>query len=178
MKDNIEIERKYVIMKPDIGKMREMEEYTASEILQIYLESEAGTTHRIRSRKREELTVYTETVKIRIDRLSSIEKEREITPEEFSSLSEGIRQGSLPIKKVRHTFRYNGQLFEIDFYPQWEYTAIMETELNSRTEEVVMPPFISIVREVSGEKPYSNSSMSNSFPKELITCDNASRELS
>ena len=42
----------------------------------------------------------------------------------------------------------------------------METELESRDTEVLMPDFLSIVREVTGNKLYSNASMARSFPKE------------
>ena len=38
---NLEIERKYVIEKPSLEKMRECEAYTASDIVQIYLDAEA-----------------------------------------------------------------------------------------------------------------------------------------
>ena len=166
MKNSVEIERKYIIKMPATSLMEAEGEYTSSEILQIYLKSDAGITRRVRSRTSFGKTVYTETAKIRIDRISAIEKEREISAEEFSSLIKDIREGSHPIKKVRHTFKYSGQLFEIDVYPEWNSTAIMETELSDREKEIAMPPFIEIVREVSGLSEYSNSAMSVSFPAE------------
>lgn len=166
MSSAIEIERKYIIKMPSISHMEMLDEYSASEILQVYLESECGVTRRVRSRTGAHGTVYTETTKIRIDKISAVEKEGEITAERFSELLSEIREGSRPIKKVRHTFSYSGQLFEIDIYPEWKSTAIMETELSSADKVVSMPPFIEIVREVSGLKEYSNSAMSVRFPKE------------
>ena len=77
-----------------------------------------------------------------------------------------VKQGTAPVIKDRHTFSYLGQLFEIDIYPQWSKTAIMETELDDKEKEVEMPPFIKIVREVTGVRGYSNAAMSASFPKE------------
>lgn len=166
MNSGIEIERKYIIKKPSIALMKEAGDYTASEILQIYLNSSEGVTRRVRSRSSEGKTVYTETTKIRLDKISAIEKEREISADEFSELIKDMREGSKPIKKVRHTFKYGGQLFEIDVYPEWKNTAIMETELRERGVSVSMPEFIEIVREVSGVKEYSNSAMSAVFPTE------------
>ena len=166
MKNSIEIERKYIIKMPDVSLMQAECEYTSSEILQIYLKSEKGITRRVRSRTSLGKTVYTETSKVRIDRISAIEKEREISSEEFFSLIKDIREGSAPIKKVRHTFKHGGQLFEIDVYPEWKKTAIMETELESAEKTVTMPRFIEIVREVSGLAEYSNSAMSVAFPAE------------
>ena len=43
----------------------------------------------------------------------------------------------------------------------------METELESREEEVEFPSFIEILREVTGDKAYSNAAMSRTFPAEI-----------
>ncbi len=162
----VEIERKYIIEKPALELMMREESFTQSEILQIYLTSEAGVTRRVRSRCSKGNTSYTETKKIRIDKMSSTELEREISKEEFSRLCLESRAGSRPIKKTRYTFIYRGQLFEIDVYPEWRSHAIMETELESRDSVVSFPSFIHVVRDVTGVKEYSNSAMSNVFPPE------------
>lgn len=170
MKNNekvgIEIERKYIIKMPDLSKLSSQNDYTVSEILQIYLPAKQGETRRVRRRSYSDRTLYIETRKIRIDSMSSEEIERELTKEEFDSLAAAPLEGTAPIIKARHTFIYGGQLFEIDIYPEWQHTAIMETELPTRDTEVKMPPFIEIIKEVTGDKSYSNASMSRSFPKE------------
>lgn len=166
--NNLEIERKYIIKKPDLLALSLCEKYTVSEILQIYMPSEAGETRRVRRRVYKDKTVCTETKKIRIDNMSSTEIEREIPEDEFEELSHSIKEGTSPIIKSRHTFIFGGQLFEIDIYPQWQSTAIMETELETREKSVLMPDFIELIREVTGEKSYSNAAMSREFPKEII----------
>ncbi len=165
-KTQIEIERKYIIEKPEISKMKSLPEYTESEILQIYLSSEPNTTHRVRARASNGKTVYTETKKIRIDKMSSHETEGEIDKERFEALSQSIKNGSRPLHKKRHTFSYKGQTFEIDIYPEWKHTAIMETELKTRADAPEIPEFIKIIEEVTGKYEYSNLAMSISFPKE------------
>ncbi len=165
-KPNIEIEKKYIIKMPALSYMEAMEGYTKSEIIQIYLESPKEITHRVRSRKIQGKTVYTETRKVRIDKMSAYEDEHEISPEEFISLSEKIDRQTRPIKKARHTFIYLGQLFEIDIYPEWKNTGVLETELESRETVVDFPDFIDILKDVTGDKRYSNASMSRSFPAE------------
>ena len=165
---NLEIERKYIIEKPSIDKMRECKAYTSSDIVQIYLSSEAGVTRRIRSRAYADGVVqYFETEKRRVDEMSSIEREREIEKIDFDNLSLQIAAKTRPIIKTRYTFDYLGQTFEIDVYPEWERTCIMETELPSRDTEVKMPSFIRILSDVTGDKRYSNAAMSKSFPEEL-----------
>lgn len=166
-KTNLEIERKYIIKMPDFSRISMQDEYTKSDIIQIYLASPKGETHRIRRREYLEKTSYFETRKIRIDEMSVTEIEGEISEEKYNELSRLIAYGTSPVVKTRHTFVYMGQLFEIDVYPKWHSTAIMETELSSREVQVEFPPFIEIVAEVTGDKAYSNAAMSRSFPAEI-----------
>ena len=165
-KSAVEIERKYIIKMPDLSVLSSQNDYTVSEILQIYLPSEQGETRRVRRRASKDRTLYIETKKLRIDGMSSEEIERELTEGEFDLLASSPLAGTSPIIKARHTFIFEGQLFEIDIYPQWKSTAIMETELQARDTKIEMPPFIEIVREVTGVKGYSNAAMSRSFPPE------------
>ena len=165
-RENLEIERKYIIEMPSIERMMVERGYTSSEIVQIYLASPKGVTRRIRSRKYESGTRYFETSKIRIDKISSHEYEREIDETEFDTLAKERVEDIRHIVKVRHTFEYLGQTFEIDIYPEWERTAVMETELPSRDTEVAFPDFIRVIAEVTGDKRYSNAAMARAFPKE------------
>ena len=162
----LEIERKYIIKMPDIAILSMQESYSSSEILQIYLPSEKGETRRVRRRTYADRTKFIETRKIRIDSMSSTEIEMELSEREFDSMAQTILEGTRPVEKIRHTFLYNDQLFEIDIYPEWQHTAIMETELANRDTKVAMPPFINIIKEVTGNKAYSNAAMSRIFPKE------------
>ena len=164
---SIEIERKYVIEKPDIEILKSQREYSISKILQIYLTSEAGVTHRVRKREFSGYTVCTETKKIRLDKMSAIEDEHEISSEEFERLARNIKAGTMPILKSRHTFISGDFCFEIDVYPEWKNTAIMEVELEGEDTHFEIPEFIRVIEEVTGNKAYSNASMSKSFPKEL-----------
>lgn len=167
MSTQVEIERKYIIEKPSIADMQTMADYTASDIVQIYLKSSPTLTRRIRSRAYSDNTVYTETVKVRIDEISANESEREITAERFDELSREIADGSRVLHKTRHTFSYGRHTVEIDVYPEWENTAVLEVELRGRDECVLLPDFIEIIKEVTGDKRYSNASMSRAFPEEL-----------
>ena len=164
----VEIERKYIIAMPDIDILSCQPEYTRSEITQIYIKSAPGETHRVRRRAYSDRVCFYETQKMRLDHISSTEIEGEISPERFDELALGMIEGTKPVVKTRHTFLYVGHTFEIDVYPEWRSTAIMETELRSREERAQMPEFIKILREVTGEKTYSNASMASAFPPEII----------
>ena len=164
----VEIERKFVIELPDISTLSEREGYSSSEIDQTYLSSARTVTRRARARRFADRTVYTETKKVRIDRMSVFEDEREIDREEYEALLTEIMPGTVTLRKTRHTFGYLGRTVEIDVYPQWKRSCILEVELGSRDEVLVLPDFIRVVREVTGDKRYSNASMSKEFPQELI----------
>ena len=162
----VEIERKYIIAMPSVDSLSACPDYTKTEIEQIYLSGDARVTHRIRKRCYPDRTVYTETKKIRLDKMSADEREREITGEEYQCLKKDMKPDTRPIKKTRHSFTYGDITAEIDIYPEWERCAIMETELKSREENPALPPFIRILREVTGEWEYSNAGMAHAFPSE------------
>ena len=164
----IETEVKYVIEKPSVVMLSEMSGYSESEIEQIYIE-DSSLTHRVRSRRFSDGKVeYTENTKKRISQLSSIECEREISESEYALLSKEIEPGTSPLYKTRRSFEYHGKVFELDFYPNWQRSCIMEIELDSEGESIDLPPFIKVILDVTGKKEYSNHSMAYSFPKEII----------
>ena len=168
-KRGVEIERKYIIAIPTLSDMQRMEGYRVSDIEQIYLETSL-VTHRIRRREYAEGCVYTETVKRRLDSMSAEESEREISAEEYDRLKAKIAHGCHPVRKTRHEFVFEGQLFEIDVYPFWRESCIMETELETKLDTPRLPPFIRIVREVTGDRRYSNASLSHTvMPEESIS---------
>lgn len=166
MKTGIEIERKYIIKMPDVNILSKQQNYTESQITQIYIYGEKNETRRIRRRIYPDKNLYFETVKHRIDEMSSVESERELDGAEYDFMAKMIIDGTRPVEKIRYTFSFSGQTFEIDVYPEWKNTAIMETELTSREATVTMPTFVEIVREVTGNKAYSNAAMSRQFPDE------------
>ena len=166
--DNLEIERKFIIELPNFEKMREMSGYAFSDITQVYMKTANGVSHRIRKRVAESVTEYTETKKTRIDEMTALEEEDAISEQRYLELYLKRDKSLNVITKRRHVFKYMGQLFEIDVYPEWERSCIMETELKSKSLCPQIPDFISIVRDVTGIREYSNHSMARIFPKEII----------
>ena len=162
----IEIERKLIIEKPSEERLRVCDSYTVSEIEQIYLHIAKGECDRIRRREYPTHTVYTRTVKHRIDSESCYEDEREISREEYEALEKGIMQGTHPVRKRRHTFLFHGKTIEIDIYPEWERCAALECELSTRGESFLLPDFIRVLRDVTGDARYSNAALSQHFPSE------------
>lgn len=168
MSNGIEIERKFIIEMPDPESLSHLADYTKSSITQTYLESEAGVTLRVRRREYDGCIQLTRTEKRRLDEMSATEIEDEISEAEYEQLLLTKKRGTQPLHKVRHTFSYQNKTVEIDVYPQWQRSAIMEIELESREEKVAIPPSIKALIEVTGDKRYSNAAMSHAFPPEII----------
>ena len=164
--EKIETEFKFIVEKPNIDTMRNEHGFSESEITQIYL-NDSNRTHRVRKRVYSDGRVeYTENTKLRISGLSSIENEREIDENEFLALAKAIENGAKPLRKTRRTLEFLGKIFEFDFYEEWQSTCIMEVELESESEKFEFPPFVKIIKNVTGERKYSNHSMAHNFPEE------------
>ena len=151
---------------PDINAASLFSGYTRSEITQTYLKADDNVTRRVRKRVFADRVEYTETVKRRLDKISSKEDERCITEAEYLAMLTEIKDGTEPVHKCRHTFEYVGHTVEIDVYPNWQKFCIMETELEHPDEEVTYPSVIKILYEVTGDKRYSNAGMAKEFPEE------------
>lgn len=162
----VEIERKYIIEMPPLDYISTLSGYSESAIVQTYLLSVGAMSSRVRRREFQGRVVLTQTKKVKIDGMSAEEDEREISEEEYARLMEEKDTALNPIKKVRYTFGFDGFIYEIDVYPEWKNTAIMEVELSDRDEQVNVPSFIKIIKEVTGDRRYSNHSMAKCFPEE------------
>ena len=158
---NIETERKFIVRIPSIEDLYGCENFTESTITQIYI-SDACLTHRIRKREYGDGRIeYTENTKRRIDRMSSVENEREISETEYSALALRIEEGTAPLTKIRRTVLYCGLVFEFDLYAHWHNSCVMEVELPFPEKSIQMPPFVQVIAEVTGIKKYSNHSMAH-----------------
>ena len=57
-------------------------------------------------------------------------------------------------------------MFEIDVYPFWKHQAIMEVELKDEGEAAPLPPDVTVLRELTGDRVYSNAALALSVPRE------------
>ncbi|MDO4982923.1 MAG: hypothetical protein Q4E35_05135 [Eubacteriales bacterium] len=161
-----EIERKYLIAYPDMAWLASNAE--SSLIVQTYLVSEEGLTARVRKREWADRCVYYYTEKRHISAVTKMEYEKEIGREEYESLLEREDTDRKPVVKERWCLEYKDQLFEIDVYPFYTDRAIMEIELESEGQTIFFPPEIRILKEVTGDRRYSNASMARCVPYDEI----------
>jgi len=152
----VEIERKFLIKLPTKEQLQ-VHECVKSQIVQTYLRRNVPEIERrIRQRGIDGEYSYYYTEKKSISDVSRGEVERKITQTEYLNL---LTEGTATVRKDRYCFFYENQYFELDIYPDWENEAILEIELTQENQEIKVPDWISVIKEVTGDKKYSNASL-------------------
>ena len=161
----LEIERKFLIKYPNIKELDNMPNCTKVDIIQTYLKSN-DVEKRVRARGIDDNYSYYLTEKKKISNLKRIEIERKLTQDEYVKLLMEADNRLHIIHKTRYCISVNSQYFEIDIYPEWKHQAIMEIELNNENEEIKIPEFIKVIKEVTDDERYKNYQMATKMPKE------------
>ena len=153
----VETGRKFLIKYPDIQALEKKPNCQAVDILQAYLHSEVpGEFIRIRQRGRDGNYIYYKTRKRYVEGGKRIELEERLTHHEFLDLLMQADPTYRTIRKDRWCLSENGLYYNIDLYPQWDDQALLEVELYSAGDEVRFPEGIQVIREVTGEKEFTN----------------------
>ncbi len=162
---HLEIERKFLIEYPDTEFLGTLP-CAKSTIEQTYLNSENGK-FRLRKRGENGDYIYIKTVKNKINETIREEIETRLSEAEYKKLlDENTVTGK--ICKDRYCLMYNGVYYEIDIFPFWKKQAYLEVELLNEDEEIIIPEFINVIKEVTYDPRYKNSSLCVSIPKEEI----------
>ena len=153
----MEIERKYLISRPNLHLLEKLPNCELVHIVQTYLKSDdPSEERRIRQRGSNGSYVYFMTRKKKGDGIKRVEIENRLSQEEYIALLVEADPAYRPIHKERYCLSANGLYYEIDIYPEWKDKAIMEIELHSEDQEVVFPDEIDVIREVTDDPAYSN----------------------
>lgn len=154
-----EIERKYLIEYPDIKWLENNPSCQRIEIIQTYLKSSKSEEIRVRQRGINGNYIYFQTIKRKVSDLKRIEIERRLSESEYLKLLMEADTTKRQIRKTRYCLTYENQYFEIDIYPFWKDKAIVEIELSSENEKIIFPKKIKIIKEVTNDNSYKNSSL-------------------
>lgn len=165
-----EIERKYLIFRPDLEKLKAMPDCRMDDITQTYLTfKEDGFVRRVRKRGTENHWEYTYTRKKKIGFGERIELEDVISEAQYLELLEEADKAHRSIRKIRCCIPYEGQMLEIDIYDFSEKYATLEIELPDIETPVHLPEWLEIIADVTEKRGYSNFALSQNFafPEEL-----------
>lgn len=163
-----EIERKFVIEKPDLVALDNLPNCHKVNIIQTYLKSKEGEETRIRQRGVDGNFIYTITTKKHISPIKRIEHERRITQKEYLTYLSNADTSIHQITKIRYCLMYKNKYFEIDIYPFATTRAICEIELLDEDDIIDFPPFIKVIKEVTEDKNYSNYSFAKKVPNDMV----------
>lgn len=155
----LEIERKFLVAFPDLDALERMPNCVGAEIEQTYLVDENGKKSRIRKRGRDGHFLYFHTVKQHISDAKRIETERRITEEEYNALMQYADPARNTVRKTRYCLAYGRHYFELDVFPFWNDKAVLEIELLREDEPFEIPPFITVLEDVTSDKRYRNSAL-------------------
>ena len=146
-------ERKYLVEVTG-----QLPETIDSDILQTYLVSEPGTEVRLRRRSWPSgKVVNVHNTKKRTAPGEQIETERQVENALYESLLQQADPYRQSISKLRQSFIWKGQYFELDTYRgPLEGLVILETKGIADAEDVNFPPFICVIKEITGNKEYYN----------------------
>ena len=164
----LEIERKFVIKKPDIKLLESMPNCRKVDIIQTYLISENDEEVRVRQRGLKGNYIYTITTKKTLSNATRIENERRISQREYLTYLTQADTTMHQIKKTRYCLIHNNKYFEIDIYPFANKKAICEIELLNEKDTFVFPEYIIIEKEVTDDKRYSNYSFAKDIPDDML----------
>lgn len=172
----LEIERKFLIACPSLSWLEQQPGARKVEIEQTYLCSDSDSSRRVRLwREAGELHCF-RTVKRSISDTTRIEEEDEITPEEYDALLREADPARCPIRKTRWCLPYEGHVLEIDIYPFWSRQAVLECELEREDEVFALPPELEVLREVTGDRRYLNSTLAGLSEEERAALESVAEE--
>lgn len=152
----LEIERKFLLSAaPDFSRP-ELAGAVVSEIEQVYLTSaDPDVTVRVRRRDSGNGIAHYRTTKRRLGAGVSEEHERMISPSAYLYALEDADPAAAVIRKRRWVLPHAGHYLEIDHLAEPGELWLLEIELTEEGQEVVLPEFLQIEREVTGEPAYS-----------------------
>ena len=155
----LEIEKKFLIKMPDLKWIRENTNCKIAKISQTYLgRAKNGYGNRVRKMTINGCTKFYHTSKKSLTDMTRIELEKEISRGEYNGYLVRNRSRKT-LYKTRYIISMNNLKYEIDIYPFWHQTAILEIELKDEKQKYVIPEFIEVIGDVTGNIDYSNSSL-------------------
>lgn len=161
----IERERKFLVSNLKLDEIPVKKESIYIE--QTYLLSRNDSARaRIRKRGQHGHFTYTYTVKQKLGPGKNIEKEKTITEKGYLDLLIQADPSRQTIKKERTCFLWDHQYFELDHFitPQpglW----LLEAEIETDDEQINLPPFLKIEKEVTDDPSYSNAEIAKHEPQ-------------
>lgn len=166
--EHVEKERKYLVASLN-GFFAGIEQNEISirhtPVEQNYLVADEDESRRIRKRTLDHTSMYYFTRKRDVPGHEGerIETEEMISSHEYRDMFHNERDLSLlPITKDRYCFVWGGKHFELDVFDgHLKGLVLLEVELTNMNDDIELPPFLKIEREVTGIEDYNNENLAH-----------------
>lgn len=157
----LEIERKFLVDAVNLNNIGLP--YQDITIEQMYLMSPNPNEEiRVRKRGQDNSFVYYQTKKQALRRSVRVEKEKHISVAQYVWSKQYRIPDTFVLKKSRNCFVFNNQYFELDVFDKpHQGLSLLEIELTEENDEVSMPPFINVIKEVTDDPLFSNRILAN-----------------
>lgn len=170
MATKLEIEHKYLIKFP--GNWAQLAELFDSvvdikRISQTYLipkdnKPAARVRKTIEGLTGETNTVYHFNQKKPVKTGIHEETEFKISEKEYEKYLKEANPKKHEVFKTRFVFKYHDQIFELDLFKgRLKGLAILEIELKKEDDVVEMPEFFTMLKEITGDKSYTNFALAD-----------------
>lgn len=169
----LEIERKFLIRMPCTATLTAQPGARIKHITQTYLLSLPGVTARVRRLEENGAVRYIRTEKRRLTNRTAVEEERELTEEGYLAALRESDPARRPIEKTRYAIPYEGHVMEVDIYTFWQDRATLEIELSNEGEGFSLPPYLSVVSEVTDDRRYKNAQLALAVPDDPLSTEEA-----
>lgn len=153
---SLEIERKFLVGTMPDFRLPEFNFAQKTFIEQVYIKFPWGEETRIRRHTQGISSTYYKTHKADVRPGVNEELEDFIEPLNFLSMISYKIPGTGTIFKDRWYFVYKNQYFEFDIFARPKGLYLLEIELIDENDRVELPPFLDIIKEVTGDPEYKN----------------------
>jgi CYTH domain-containing protein len=158
----LEIERKLLLSAPDVDEL-EAAATSVSDIVQTYLLTTEWDAERVRRRVVRDAdgvrVQLTHTRKRSVSAGVAEEDEREIDEAEYAELLARADPSRVLIEKTRWVLPWGDRVLEVDGFRSPPGLWLLEVELPdtaSLSDDLDLPPWLTVVREVTGDPAYAN----------------------
>lgn len=159
------IQRKFLLMQDGDGRFiineptdLKRETFEVEEVF-LVTRNDNECESKIRSRGKEDSCTYIHEVQM-IVKGEEIVRKRQISAREFIQLMEQKKVDTNSVEKIRHCFIYKNQNFVVDVFKNVSGNpTILRIETDSKTDDISIPPFVKVHREVTAEVTYNTSTM-------------------
>lgn len=153
----IQVFKKYLIeVTPELIDHLTRINAPKTHIIQHYLKSQSGTERRIRTRQKDGNMICYYSEATMLTPSTRIKKDRIISNGQYIDYSLEIDTNLHAIDKERYSFYYGSLFFKLDIFSFDHTKALLGVQLPDGTEEITLPDFINVIKDVSDIVNYKN----------------------